>query len=116
MQNSQMPLPPSARSEASEKQHDLDAANEAMPVAAPIAPKPHSKRKIAVTANAIGYIHCERRSVGAKFLVTENELGHWMTCDDPVEQKRHLAKIKAKTQEANKASLAEDEQDRLAGE
>lgn len=76
-------------------QPELDAASEEMPMPVEM-PKPVSKKKIKVTANRAGFIHQERKGAGDKFEVHEHELGSWMDCDDPLEHKKHVARMAAK--------------------
>lgn len=123
---SRMPLPPKAvvdQHPELEPQpvHDLDghpeldAADESMPEEVVI-PKPVSKKKLKVTANRFGFIHQERKNPGDKFEVMERELGSWMDCDDPVEQKKHLARLVEKNRKVNKQAEKEQEEELAADE
>lgn len=115
--SNKMPPPPGVSPEALEniEQHDLDAANEAEPVAAPVTPKPAAKKRLKVRALRAGFIHQERKVENDKFEVYPNELGSWMECEDPVEQKRHLERLAAKKKKANQRGI-EDQRRELADE
>lgn len=121
MSRNKMPAPPSANLEAGEHekepvidldgQPELDAASEEMPQPAPPAPKPVSKRMIKVRALRAGFIHNERKVEGDKFEVTEKELGSWMECMDPLEQKRHSERITAKRKAVNARGVRDHERE-----
>jgi hypothetical protein len=121
-----MPAPPKAALEDNPElamdpimdldgQPELDAASEDMP-AEVVIPKPVSKKKLKVTANMPGFIHSERKAVGQKFEVHEHELGSWMDCDDPVEHKKHLARIAEKKKKVNQKSILDQMREKQAGE
>jgi hypothetical protein len=92
---------------------DLDAASEPAPVAIP---KPLPKKKIKVEANRAGFIHNHRKVGGDKFEVYEHELGSWMDCEDPVEQKKHLERMKAKKQKVNRQAIQDHKDEIAAGD
>lgn len=95
---------------------ELDAASEAEPIEPPPLPKPVSRRKIKVVANRQGYIFCERKNVGDKFEVLESQLGSWMDCEDPVEQKKHQMRVEEKRKRANRRAIAEQARETSAVE
>ena len=110
MSESKMPLPPGMDA-AESPVMDLDgaelaAANEEMPVEIP---KPLPKKKIKVVANRPGFIFSERKNVGDKFEVMQHELGSWMDCEDPHEQKQHLLRLKAKKQKVNAGAIRDQD-------
>lgn len=112
---SQMPPPPGMEVESPEAPVlDLDGHAEVVaPVPAPPVeiPKPPSRKKIKVVANRPGFIHSVRRAAGDKFEVTEGELGSWMDCEDPMEQKKHLARIADKKRKINAKSIRDQEKE-----
>lgn len=111
-----MPPPPGmpGESQSGSGQHELAAASEPTPV--PVAPKPMSKKKISVRALRAGWIHNERKVENDRFDVSPQELGSWMECLDPVEQKKHLANIAAKKKLANHKAIKDHERDIQADE
>ena len=110
-----MPKPPGASSEYSEKSVELSVANEPVPVPTPVAPKAVSNKKIKVRALRNGFIHNVRRSPGDEFEVVEKELGDWMLCLDPSEQKKHHARSEDRRKSANRRAAEEDRRE-LASE
>lgn len=116
---SQMPPPPGMEVESPESPVlDLDGFPEAPAVVEPppvVIPPPVVKRKLKVVANRPGFIHSERKNAGDKFEVTEKELGSWMDCEDPQQQKMHLARMKDKKRKVN-ASAVRDQEKELADE
>ncbi len=96
-------------------QPELEAASEDMPEEVVI-PKPVSRRKLKVVATRAGFIHQERKVEGSRFEVMEHELGSWMDVEDPVEQKKHLARIAEKKKRANRKAVADDKREIAADE
>lgn len=126
-QNSRMPPPPNKAALEDnpellqdsvrdlDGQPELDAGSEDMPSEVEI-PKPVSKRKLKVVANRQGFIYQERKAEGDEFEVHEHELGSWMDCKDPLEHKKHLARISAKKKGINKRAVADQAREIAADE
>ena len=100
---------------------DLDGQPEAQEEIPPVQPpKPAPKKKIKVRAIAPGFIHSERKQLLPSghpqefFEVHEHQLGKWMECQDPVEQRKHLARLEAKRRRINAESVKFDQEDRAA--
>lgn len=105
------PLPGASPEEV--EQHDLDVADEAMPVPKmdPVISKAISKKKLKVKALRAGFIHHERKIEGDLFEVTQDELGSWMECQEPLEQKKHVERTMAKKKKANNVGINEHRRD-----
>lgn len=125
-QNSRMPAPPKSVLEDHPElapvvvndldgQPELDPAFEDMPAEVEM-PKPVSKKKLKVVATRAGYIHQERKAEGAKFEVMEHELGSWMDCEDPIEHKKHLARIALKKKKVNQKGILDQMRENAAAE
>jgi hypothetical protein len=102
---------------------DLDGAAEEQEELPPVAPpKPSVKKKIKVRALAPGFIHSERKQLLPEghphewFEIHPHQLGKWMECQDPVEQRKHVAAQEAKRRRINAEAVRMDEEDRAAVE
>lgn len=110
---SQMPPPPGESVVDLDGSSELDVAAEELPVAPP---KPVARKKLKVVANRHGYIFSERKVPGDEFEVHEHELGSWMDCMDPVEQKKHVARVSAKKKAVNARAVKDHERELEADE
>lgn len=113
MAKNKMPKPPGAIPEDQdiddmEMSPELEAASEEMPVEIP---KVVSKKKLKVRATRAGFIHNERKVENDKFECHQHELGSWMECEDPMEQKRHLQRLLDKKKKANLKGIKEQEEE-----